>query len=224
VSPDSSMNSQQGFSDFCVPDYPRIMKVKKWLVENKYIDSKREIYLLDIGYAPGSLADKLSDYKNIKRYGIDIHSRQAGKGLIFIKHDCNAGLPDLGRLFDVVFAGEVIEHIFDDRNFLKQLYAALKPGGVLVLTVPNLFFLFNRLTFAFGKMPRFAYLAAHYHFYDKKTITQMVRDCGFSVLRVASSHILISTRRNKIIGRICEFLADIFPSWGAHIIVYAAKP
>jgi 2-polyprenyl-3-methyl-5-hydroxy-6-metoxy-1,4-benzoquinol methylase len=201
------------------------MKVKKWLVENKYIDFKRDIYLLDIGYAPGGLTDKLSEYKNLKKYAIDIHQRSTGNGLTFIRHDCNLGLPDLGgALFDVVFAGEVIEHIFDDRNFLKQIYALLKPGGVLVLTVPNLFFLINRLTFAFGRIPRFACLPYHYHFYDKKTIAQLARDSGFSVLRISSSHILVSTRRNKILGRMCEFLGDIFPSLGAHLIIFAAKP
>jgi 2-polyprenyl-3-methyl-5-hydroxy-6-metoxy-1,4-benzoquinol methylase len=220
-----SISPQETFADFCVPDNPRIEKVKKWLVKNKYIELNRDIYLLDIGYAKGSLSDNLSEYKNIKKFGIDMHQRSNGDSLTFIRHDCNLGLPDFGTLlFDVVFAGEVIEHIFDDRGFLKQIYAILKPGGILVMTVPNLFFLFNRLTFAFGKMPRFACLPYHYHFYDTKIITQMVSESGFSIAHVSASHILVSTRRNKILGRICEFLGDIFPHWGAHIILFATKP
>lgn len=220
-----SINPQENFADFCVPDKSRIEKVKKWLVRNKFIDLNRDIYLLDIGYAKGSLSDCLCEYRNIKKYAIDLHQRRVSNGQAFVRHDCNLGLPDLGtQLFDVVFAGEVIEHIFDDKNFLRQIYAVLRPGGILVLTVPNLFFLFNRFTFPFGKMPRFAYMPYHYHFYDKKTITQMVKECGFSIQHVSSSHILVSTRRNKFFGRICEFLGDLFPHLGAHLILFAVKP
>jgi ubiquinone/menaquinone biosynthesis C-methylase UbiE len=39
--------------------------------------------------------------------------------------------------FDCVFTFQVIEHIDDDRQFLKEIYRVLKPGGLLLLTTPN---------------------------------------------------------------------------------------
>ena len=35
------------------------------------------------------------------------------------------------------FTFQVIEHIKDDREFLKEIYRVLKPGGRLLLTTPN---------------------------------------------------------------------------------------
>lgn len=218
-------NKQKVFTEFQVPDKGRILKVKKWLERNGYINLEKDIYFLDIGYAKCSLIDNLYEYKNIKKYAIDINIRQSKNDIIFTKHDCNYGLPDFnGQLFDVVFAGEIIEHIFDDKRFLKDIYGILKPGGILALTTPNLFFLINRIIFPFGKKPYFAYAPYHYRFYDIPTLLSIVRDCGFDIKYVTSSHILISTRRNKIIGKLSEFFGDIFPNFGAHIILFAVRP
>ncbi len=46
-----------------------------------------------------------------------------------------AGIPD--NSFDAAFTFQVIEHIKDDREFLKEIYRVLKPGGRLLLTTPN---------------------------------------------------------------------------------------
>jgi 2-polyprenyl-6-hydroxyphenyl methylase/3-demethylubiquinone-9 3-methyltransferase len=42
-----------------------------------------------------------------------------------------------GRQFEVVFSSEVIEHTPDPRRAVEQLAAAVAPGGLLVLSVPN---------------------------------------------------------------------------------------
>jgi SAM-dependent methyltransferase len=39
--------------------------------------------------------------------------------------------------FDVLISFQVIEHIRDDHSFLKEIYRALKPGGLALLTTPN---------------------------------------------------------------------------------------
>jgi len=50
---------------------------------------------------------------------------------------------DLGRKFDVVFAGELIEHLDDVRGFLASVLRHLNKGGRLVLTTPNAFYVGN---------------------------------------------------------------------------------
>jgi 2-polyprenyl-3-methyl-5-hydroxy-6-metoxy-1,4-benzoquinol methylase len=47
---------------------------------------------------------------------------------------------DLGRRFDTIFAGELIEHLDDVRGFLSSARRHLRPGGQLVLTTPNAFY------------------------------------------------------------------------------------
>lgn len=45
--------------------------------------------------------------------------------------------------FDVIFAGDLIEHLSNPGLFLKACRAHLKPAGRLILTTPNTFNLFN---------------------------------------------------------------------------------
>ena len=57
-----------------------------------------------------------------------------------------------GRMFDVVLCTEVVEHIFaDDTAIFANLSNIVKPGGFLILSVPNAVSLVRRLTVLFGK-------------------------------------------------------------------------
>lgn len=53
-----------------------------------------------------------------------------------------AGIAD--NSFDTVVAFQVIEHIKDDKYFLKEIYRVLKPGGVAVLSTPNILLTLTR--------------------------------------------------------------------------------
>ena len=216
---------QQTFADFEVPDPGRIRKVHRWLTANGFLSpggGKRSV--LEIGYARGGLLDLLDPGDDFERFALDVHPRTVGPGITFIQHDCNDRFDFAeGRTFDVVFAGEIIEHIYDDGRFLDQIREILAPGGVLALTTPNLFFLASRIAFPFGRMPYFAYAPFHYHFYSRTALHTLVTEHGYEVRHITSSHVLVSTRKHAMIGTLCERLGDLFPSFGAHIILFAQK-
>jgi 2-polyprenyl-3-methyl-5-hydroxy-6-metoxy-1,4-benzoquinol methylase len=209
---------QLTFNGFEVPDTPRINKVANFV--RKYFKSVRGLYLLECGLAKGGLADLLSKEGAIC-FGIDINPRHI-PGVTFIRADLNGDLPKFTQSFDVIFAGELIEHLFDDIKFIKECYHALRSNGIFIVTVPNLLFGPNRIRMLFGKTPLFTYRPYHYHIYTKKEIKSIIEQAGFEILKISSSHILFSTRRNKF-GRIFEILGDVFPSLGAHLIVFAKK-
>jgi SAM-dependent methyltransferase len=54
-----------------------------------------------------------------------------------IEHLVGDTLPFSEGQFDVVVCIDVLEHLSGDQPFLSQLYRVLKPGGRLVVTVPN---------------------------------------------------------------------------------------
>ncbi len=51
---------------------------------------------------------------------------------------------------DLVFAGDIIEHIIDTDLFAKEISRVLKPGGHAIITTPNIAMWTNRLFLLFG--------------------------------------------------------------------------
>ena len=69
-------------------------------------------------------------------------------------------LPYTANSFDLVTATEVIEHLEHDRETLREFFRVLEPGGMCVLTTPNILNLNSRLRFLwfgywnlFGPLP-----------------------------------------------------------------------
>ena len=78
--------------------------------------------------------------------------------------------------FEVAGAFDVIEHIHDDQAVLASMVTALRPGGVLMLTVPQHPFLFG---------PADVY-AKHERRYTASGLTAQVRQLGLTVECVTS--------------------------------------
>ncbi len=55
--------------------------------------------------------------------------------------------------FGTVVAAEIIEHLEDTDRFLAELTRILAPGGLLVVTTPNLAYWLNRLRLMAGRVP-----------------------------------------------------------------------
>jgi SAM-dependent methyltransferase len=73
------------------------------------------------------------------------------------EHDLASGpLPFEDGTFAAVFAGEIIEHLVDTGAFVAELQRVLAPGGVAVITTPNLASLENRVRLLFGRYPRWS--------------------------------------------------------------------
>ncbi len=68
-------------------------------------------------------------------------------GNAFAKVDLNAALPWPDQSFDAIFSTEGIEHLENHFSFLREMCRLLKPGGVLVLTTPNITALRSRVRF-----------------------------------------------------------------------------
>lgn len=200
--------------DLEVPDFPRIKKVVDRLA------LKPPGILLDIGYSRGSFADYMID-RGWRCIGLDL-TKHLDQNLRFVQCDVNYGLPIRADTINAVTGGEIIEHVLDESGFLQECYRVLKSGGTLVLTTPNLVFWVNRVRILAGKTPLFVYAPYHFHFHTRKTIESMMRENGFEIERVISSHLLFSRRRHSF-GVFFEWLGDLFPSLGAHLIIFGRK-
>lgn len=79
---------------------------------------------------------------------------------------CGAGekLPFPANSFDLILSHEVLEHVQDDQQAIREIVRTLKPGGRLVLFVPNRGYPFEthgiywRGRYKFGNIPLVNYL------------------------------------------------------------------
>lgn len=60
-----------------------------------------------------------------------------------------------GERFDVIFCGEVIEHLFSPDALLEDMKTLLRDEGILLLSTPNLAYWANRILLLFGVSPLF---------------------------------------------------------------------
>jgi 2-polyprenyl-3-methyl-5-hydroxy-6-metoxy-1,4-benzoquinol methylase len=58
--------------------------------------------------------------------------------------------------FDVVFCGEVIEHVYSPDDLVEDLKTVMRPDALLLLSTPNLGYWLNRLLLLAGISPLFA--------------------------------------------------------------------
>ncbi len=83
------------------------------------------------------------------------------------------------KLFDVVTLWDVIEHVRSPRSDLEKVSRLLKPGGWLVLATPDVdsltHWLFRDRWMGFKD-------DEHLFFFSKKTLTQLLDQCGFQVV------------------------------------------
>ena len=77
-----------------------------------------------------------------ERLGIETHWADLDQPLDF---------PDAG--FDVVVAGELLEHLRDPKRLVAEIRRVLRPGGTFVASVPNAYRLKGRLRFLAGRAP-----------------------------------------------------------------------
>jgi SAM-dependent methyltransferase len=90
--------------------------------------------------------------------------------------------PARDHAFDVVFFNHVLEHIPDDDRALREAHRILKPGGLLILGVPNEGAWFWQL--AYRLQPEILRTSDHVHFYTAPSLAAQCRGAGFTVQEV----------------------------------------
>lgn len=132
--------------------------------------------IVDVGCGPGNTLLRLRDLGRV--FGID-YSTDAlrfakDRGLSAVRASLDA-LPTMSESADVIVALDVLEHVEDDREVLRQIHRTLKPGGVFVFTVPAFMSLWRQHDVEYG----------HFRRYDRREFVAKVADAD---LRIRQCH------------------------------------
>jgi SAM-dependent methyltransferase len=141
--------------------------------------------------------------------------------------DADQPLPFADGALAVVMVGELIEHLFDPAGFLREVRRVLAPGGVVVLTTPNLAGLQDRLHFLIGRSPRqvnplHEYLHLHIRPFTAEMLKLVIVDSGLVPTSLRSNFVGWQHRSGR--WRMSRRLARVFPGWGGSLIAAARKP
>lgn len=114
----------------------------------EFLRSETKGPLLDVGAGDGTLSDRLCG-EGFSVKAVDLFTNDfKPKDIEIVSANLNRGIPFRDNEFSVVVATEVIEHIENPWFFVRELYRVIKPGGVAVISTPNLANLFVRGWFA----------------------------------------------------------------------------
>jgi len=168
--------------------------------------------VLDVGCGEGQFAAEL-ERAGFSVVGVDVaeeplrraRARYPELDLRLLPLDGPWPLADAG--FDLVWAGETIEHVADTAGWLSEARRVLRSGGSLLLSTPA----HGRLSMLRLALSRRAFdehfdpRADHLRFYSARTLMRLLEDFGFEDIDVRSAAgppwarrlLLASARRSR---------------------------
>ena len=112
-------------------------------------------HVLDLGCRDGALTQAYAGGNEI--VGVDADREALAEaqklGIETRWADLDDALPFESSTFDIVVAGELLEHLRDPRSVVSEVLRVLRAGGTFVGSVPNAYRLKNRLRFLRGLKP-----------------------------------------------------------------------
>jgi len=152
--------------------------------------------LLEIGAAYGFFLDLAREHFEVVGYEVNpaavAHARTTLH--LDVRQDdfLAATLEDIGGPIDVAVMWDVIEHLERPDLFLQKIADCSKPGGVLYITTGDIGSFLARQR---GRKWRMIHPPSHLHYFDRKTIAQLLKRCGFEVLEIKAIGVARSIRQ-----------------------------
>jgi 2-polyprenyl-3-methyl-5-hydroxy-6-metoxy-1,4-benzoquinol methylase len=147
--------------------------------------------ILDVGCGIGTYVRRFRAFSD-DVHGVDVEEdrvAEASLELPNIQVAAGEALPYEDGYFDVVFSNEVIEHVADDRQTIREAVRVTRPGGSIVIFAPNRLYPFEThgayfgSRYVFGNIPLIGWLpdplrerfAPHVRAYTRRGIRSLFR-------------------------------------------------
>lgn len=142
----------------------------------KYQRKTTNVKLLDLGCGTGVLLEQFEKRFKIKGYGIDTSTEAIKyckrRGLSQVKKFDGKKIPFKDKLFDLLTAIDVLEHVKDDLKALYEINRVLKKNGLAIFLVPAHSKLWSTRDINLG----------HFRRYDIGELEKKCKKVGFNIL------------------------------------------
>jgi SAM-dependent methyltransferase len=111
--------------------------------------------VLDLGCRSGALTKHFLEGNSVVGLDVDAAALEKARalGIEPVRANVEEPLPFENDRFDAVVAGELLEHLRFPDDLVTEIRRVLRPGGLLVGSVPNAFRVQSRLRFVRGRPP-----------------------------------------------------------------------
>ena len=198
--------------------------------------------LLDVGCGSGALLSQLAGRAGY-RAGIELSTTAAVAAARVADEVLNvavtAPLPFPPASFDVVVCADVLEHLADPAAALSSAVGLCRPGGAVVISVPNVAYWQARVRLLRGVWryePTGLFDSGHLRFLTRETLLELVNGCGLDVETIGAAqvpdlavHLLARVPRplrkvvNRTWGAASNRLARRWPTVFAYQLVCTAR-
>jgi SAM-dependent methyltransferase len=201
-------------------------KVQSFLHIQRYDFAQHEVFgeILDVacglGYGSkilGSVGEVVS--VDVSKDALS-YARKNFSGLNCLRLDVQL-LSFSDERFDCVVALEVIEHVEDSAQLLREIHRVLKKGGLLIISTPNIKHLMNRIRHPFTKLtkPENPY---HKREFTSKDFEFLLERSGFSIEK-RFGQVLTMPLVYRLPPRLSVNTGHFFPSLATHVVYKVRK-
>jgi len=182
----------------------------------KYIKNKVVLNVGCVGTASNEfLQNEISKYAkevvgiDIDKYGL---KKLKNDGYNVIYGDVQDISLNLERQFEVIVAGEIIEHLENQGIFLNNMKRHLVKNGVLIITTPNareITYIINRLLLRIRDESEIID-STHLLIHSKQTLIQLLSKYKFDILEIAFLNMYLKSKKKFIINLIGRMFPDFY--------------
>ena len=128
-------------------------------LKKEKINIKKKMKIMDLGCGNGILSNQLEKKFKVKIDRVDANDdtlklNKNVKGKL-ICYNIGEKKKKLKNYYDIIFVFDVIEHVKNDLNFLKNALFHLKSNGLIIINVPSIQKLFSKYDHAVGHLRRY---------------------------------------------------------------------
>lgn len=193
-------------SDNSIVSRSHFRKIAKIICKNLKLNKKS--FLVEAGSNDGTFLNEVVNLSKAKVLGVDPSSnisKIARKKKIqtltsYFDYKCSGIIKKKFGNADVIYGANVFNHVDDINNFLKGASRLIKNNGRLILEVPDLNSLIEKVGFD-------TIYHEHRHYFSENSLSKILNKQGFSVLKIQkinymSGSLRVFASKNKINNKI----------------------
>ena len=165
--------------------------------------------VLEFGCGEGTLGEALKKRQKVRVVGIELDKHAAAvarKRLDDVyQADVREVVTILNEQFDWIVGGDIVEHLDEPWSFLGDLRRLSKPGGHLLLSLPNIA---NASIIGDLLQGRFDYVymgllcVGHVRFFTRRSIEELLSIAGWTPVKIEPQPLFASAEQKALIDRL----------------------